>query len=193
MSTDAEEAGDATMVRERGVKIIGLTGKRGVGKTEVANALLADGYVDAHPIEGGKQMAVTFYEYLGIERTRAQRMVYADLKDEPCADLPGGVSSRYFLEHLGHFLMKLGHDWTIGAELKRQKRLGATKIVVSSVAYEENTVRAAGGTIVKVVRPRHKSPAGEKTDKAVDAIVPDMTLTNDGDVASLHRKARMLA
>lgn len=191
--SDAEEAGDVTMVRTRGPKIIGLTGKRGVGKTEVAKALQEDGYVDAHPIEGGKRMAVTFYEYLGIDSDRADRMVFGDLKDEPCSELPGGVTSRYFLEHLGHFLMRLGHDWTIGAELKRQKRMGATKIVVSSVAYEEDAVRAAGGTIVKVVRPRHKSPAGEKTDKAVDAIVPDMTLTNDGDVASLHRKARMLA
>lgn len=191
--SDSEEAGDITMTRTAGTKIIGLTGKRGVGKTEVAKALQDHGYVDAHPIEGGKRMAVTFYEYLGIDSCRAHAMVFGDLKDEPCADLPGGVTSRYFLEHLGHFLMRLGHDWTIGAELKRQKRMGATKIVVSSVCYEEDTVRAAGGTIVKVVRPKHKSPAGEKTDKAVDAIVPDMTLTNDGSIDALKRKALMLA
>lgn len=191
--SDAETAGDETMVRDAGARIIGLTGKRGVGKSEVAKALEAHGYVDAHPIEGGKRMAVTFYEYLGIESDRAARMVFGDLKDEPCADLPGGVTSRYFLEHLGHFLMKLGHEWTIGAELKRQKRMGATKIVVSSVVYEEATVRAQGAKIVKVVRPKHKGPVGDKTDKAVDTIVPDMTLTNDGDVETLRRKALMLA
>lgn len=192
MSQDHVETVDAASVG-RETKIIGLTGKRGVGKTEVALALQEEGYVDAHPIEGGKRMAVTLYEYLGIDSDRAHRMAFGDLKDEPCTELPGGVSSRYFLEHLGHFLMKLGHDWTIGAELKRQKRMGATKIVVSSVVYEEGTVRAEGATIVKVVRPKHKGPAGEKTDKAVDAIDPDIILTNDGDIESLHRRAKMLA
>lgn len=191
--SDQEEAGDITMVRDVGVRIIGLTGRRGVGKTEVASALKEAGYVDAHPIEGGKRMAVAYYEYLGIDPDRAHRMAFGDLKDTPCPELPGGVSSRYFLEHLGYFLQKLGHDWTIGAELNRQKRTGATKIVVSSVAYEEQTVRNAGGVIVKVVRPKHKGPAGEKTDKAVDAITPDITLTNDGDLDALRRKARMLA
>lgn len=176
-----------------GIKIIGLTGKRGVGKTEVAKALQERGYVDAHPIEGGKRMAVTFYQYLGADEETATRMVHGDLKDAPSPILPGGVASRYFLEHLGFFLQRLGHDWTIGAEIARQKRMGATKIVVSSVVYEEATVRSQGAKIVKVVRPRHKSPAGEKTDKAVDAIIPDITITNDGDVDALHRKALLLA
>lgn len=174
-------------------RIIGLTGHRGVGKTEVAKALQEHGYVDAHPIEGGKRMAVAFYEYLGIDPETSHRMAYGDLKDTPHPALPGGVDSRYFLERLGHFLFKLGPEWTIGAELSRQKRMGADKIVVSSVCYEEPVVRRAGGTIVKVVRPGHKGPVGDKTDKAVESIVPDITLVNDGNIERLHKKAAALA
>lgn len=191
--SDQEQAGDITMAKNVEPRIIGLTGKRGVGKTEVAKALQGVGYVDAHPIEGGKRMAVAFYEYLGIDRDIAHRMAFGDLKDVPHPLLPGGKDSRYFLERLGKFLFDLGPDWTIGAELKRQKRMGATKIVVSSVVYEEATVRAQGAKIVKVVRPKHKGPAGDKTDRVVDAIIPDMTLTNDGDIEALKRKAIMLA
>jgi hypothetical protein len=192
--SDQEEAGDITMTRSTSSRIIGLTGRRGVGKTEVAKALQDSGYVDAHPFEGGKRMCVAYYQYLGADEDVANRMVYGDLKDTPSPHLPGNVSSRYFMERFGKWLgTEMGPEWTIGAELARQKRRGAEKIVVSSVVYEEPVVRDAGATIVKVVRPRHKSPPGDKSDKAVDAIVPDLILTNDGDVDALHRKAQMLA
>lgn len=179
---------------EASIKIIGLTGKRGVGKTEVAKALQEHGYVDAHPFEGGKRMCVAYFVYLGIDPDTAERMVSGDLKDTPHPLLPGGVASRFLMERLGEWMgKKLGPPWTIGVELKRQKRMGSTKIVVSSVCYEENEVRNEGGMIAKVTRPGHKSPIGDKTDKAVDAIIPDMALVNDGDTAALHRKAHMLA
>ncbi len=61
----------------------------------------------------------------------------------------------------------------------------AARLIVESVVYEADEVRAAGGVIIRIVRPGHVGPAGMMTDAAEADIEADLEIVNDGDVATL--------
>lgn len=176
--------------------VLGLTGLRGVGKTTAADHLVADyGFVRAHPFDGGKVAAAAYFEHLGASRHEALRMVYDDLRDKPAEILPGRSTPRLFLERFGRFMgVDMGADWTLGAELARLARgQPGRPVVVESVVYEAPVIRAAGGAIVRIVRPHHAGPKGLETDAAQAALEVDETIVNDGDVDKLCRAVARVA
>lgn len=61
-------------------------------------------------------------------------------------------------------------------------------LIVKYVVYEADEIRAAGGKIIRVVRPDFEGPSGMMTDQAEAGIVADIELVNDGDVSDLLRK-----
>lgn len=169
--------------------IIGLTGLRHVGKSKAADHLVdALGFVRAHPFDGGKAAAVAYFAHLGASADEAHCMAYGDQRDQPSPLLPGGVAPRLFLERFGHFMgVGMGADWTLGAELARVWRDHPGRpVVVESVVYEAPVIRAAGGILVRIVRPGHAGPAGVNTDAAQAALDVDMTIINDGDLTKLR-------
>lgn len=177
------------------MRLIGFTGRRGVGKSEAAAALADKDMVRAHAFGPGKAMCVAYFRYCGADEDTANRMVHGDLKDVPSPLLPGNRTPRYFMERLGAFMGQgLGPEWTLGVELAKveRERPGAD-VVVESVVYEEPVVRAAGGKIARITRPHHKGPEGEKTDEAEAKIVPDLTIVNDGSLEDLKRKVLLLS
>ncbi len=108
-----------------GTKIIGLTGRRHVGKSTVAEHMRSKGWQPVHPFAGGKVMVLAYLERLGIPRATGERMVYGDLKDVAHPLLPGDGKCRTLMERFGAFLPReMGPEWTIGVEL----RLGASLI-----------------------------------------------------------------
>ena len=175
--------------------IIGLTGKRNVGKSAAAGFLVEAGFIRAHPFAGGKVASAAYFEYLGATSDEAQRMVNGDLKDLPSDYLPARASPRHWMEQFGKFMgVKMGPDWTLGAELARLKRQSPdTNAVVESVVYEEPQLRAAGGIIVRITRPGHQGAAGENTDAAQADIAADIEIVNDGSLDDLKRKILTIA
>lgn len=174
--------------------MIGLTGRRNVGKTTVADALVEQcGFVRVHAFDGGKEAAFAFFRHCGADTATASRMIWGDLKDVPSALLPGGVAPRHFLEKFGRFMGEvMGVDWTLGLEVARARRAGKP-IVVESLVYEAEWFRREGGIIVRVERPGHEGPAGCESDAVQAAIQADHVLVNDGDIASLSRRAAEVA
>lgn len=169
--------------------VIGLTGRRHVGKTTATNYLFVTyGFARVHAFEGGKVAAAAYFEHLGASAEEARRMVYGDLRDQPSRYLPGNALPRMFLEKFGHFMgVGMGAEWTLGAELERTWRDNPGRpVVVESVVYEAPVIRAAGGLIVRIVRPGHDGPAGIRTDIAQASLDVDATIVNDGDLAKLR-------
>lgn len=168
--------------------LIGLTGRRGVGKSTIARLLMErHGFVVIHPLAGGKAMARLYFERCGASPVEAERMVDGDLKDRPSPFLPGGASPRFFLERFGRFMGdRLGPDWTLGIEVDRALRV-SERVVVESVVYEADFLRARRGFIVGVSRPG-VSITGIESDSVVDRIMPDARIINDCKIEELTRR-----
>lgn len=188
--------------------ILGLTGERNVGKTTIADYLVANyGFVRAHPFEGGKHATLGYYLYIGIPESIAKRMIWGDLKDVPSEYLPNNQTSRYFMEKLGYFMpTELGVEWTLGKELEKiSQDYNKTKfelnsynnlnpqqnitirplhIVVESLVYESSMVEKLG-KIVLVERLLENIIVGEKTSEAVKTVKHDYVIKNYHDKASL--------
>lgn len=162
--------------------IIGLAGFRQVGKSHVADHLVANhGFKKVHPFYGGKVATAAFYRHIGIDADTAWRMVDGDLKDAPCEKLPGGVTSRFFMEKFGKFMgVELGPEWTVGQELRLLRERGTgDRYLIESLVYEDMVVRSNGGVIVRVDRPGVDPTPGLETDVYTERMLVDHVLVND--------------
>lgn len=175
--------------------IIGLSGRRGTGKSLISNHLITHhGFRRLHPFQGGKEACMGYFRHIGAEKDQAERMVNGDLKDLPSNLLPDNQTPRFFMEKLGHFMgVKLGPDWTIGREIKRTMEDDPNaRIIAESIVYEADVLRAQGGFIVGVTRPQ-AGIAGVETDAATAMITPDIEFLNDGDtIPDLERRVDIL-
>lgn len=166
--------------------IIGLTGTRGVGKSEFAKCLVEQhGFQKVHPFAGGKVATRAYFHHLGIDADTAFRMTDLDLKEQPCDLLPGRATPRFFMEKFGNFMATtLGTEWTLGAEIDRALRhQPEIPLVAESVVYEADMIRSKGGVIIKITRNQSKALAidAPETDPYVAAIVPDIAFENNFD------------
>jgi hypothetical protein len=174
--------------------LIGITGKRNVGKSTVA-ALLEQryGFARVHAFDGGKEAALAYFRHVTGLAPMAERMVYGDLKDVPSPYLPGNAAPRYFLEKFGNFMgVTLGVEWTLAMEIARVRReTPNAPIVVESVVYEAPWFKAQGGFVLRLERPEHEGPAGIASDSVQAAIEADETI-EARSVDELERKANLL-
>lgn len=172
--------------------ILGLTGERNVGKTTIADYLVANyGFVRAHPFEGGKHATLGYYLYIGIPESIAKRMIWGDLKDTPSPYLPNNQTSRYFMEKFGYFMpTELGIEWTLGKELEKIERNQVLnrplRVIVESLVYESSMVEKLG-KIVLVERLLENTIVGEKTSEAVKTVKHDYVIKNYHDKDYLYK------
>jgi len=160
--------------------MVGLTGKRNVGKTTFADVLEQEfGFNRIHAFESGKVAAEAYFasvlRHLPDGADIARRMVYGDLKDQPSQYLPGNASPRYYMERTGHFHgAELGVEWTLGMEVRAALAMHPNApIVVESVVYESPWFREQGGKVVRLVRPDFDGPVGVKSDEAQATLAAD--------------------
>lgn len=180
-------------------RIIGLTGYRGTGKSEIARHLCErHGFASVHAFAGGKAASEAYFRHLGASEVMAWEMVHGALRDVPSKllpimaqhDSPGRrdhATPRYFMEMFGNFMgATLGTDWTAGAEIRRHLRdMPGRDIVLESVVYEDQVVRDFGGVIIRIDRAGALG-RGLKTDEAVTRITPDAVFLNEaGTVAEM--------
>lgn len=173
--------------------LIGLTGRRHVGKSTVSELLESTfGFTRVHAFDGGKVAAVSLFEHITGDHDIAIRMVYGDLKDVTSPHLPLSVAPRYFLEKFGRFMgVEMGVDWTLAMEINRVRRMSpASPIVAESLVYEVDWFRANGGYIVRIERQDYDSPS-VGSDSFQAAIQADVTISARS-VAELEDKALRL-
>ena len=141
--------------------LIGITGKRNVGKSTAAIILENEfGFTKVHAFDAGKYASSAFFEYITGSDAIAYEMVYGDLKDKPSEYLPGNVAPRYFLERFGRFMgVDMGVEWTLAMEINRVRRnYPNANIVVESLVYEAPWFVKNGGTILRLERPEFAGP-----------------------------------
>jgi hypothetical protein len=163
--------------------IIGLSGRRGVGKSRVADHLVErHGFSRIHPFQGGKAACVGYFVHVGATVEEAARMVNGDLKDKPCGLLPDNQTPRYFMERFGQFMgVQMGPEWTIGQEIRLAlERDPDARLIAESIVYEVDVIRDMGGVIVEITRDG-STLSGLETDKATALITPDMRFENNGN------------
>lgn len=160
--------------------LLGITGKRNVGKSTVA-ALLEEryGFARAHAFDGGKAAAEAYFVHTTGDLATASRMVYGDLKDKPSPHLPGRVAPRFFLEKFGHFMgVTMGVDWTLAMEITRIRRESPrAPIVVESLVYEAPWFKAQGGVVLRLERPDFDGPEGIESDSVQALVEADYTIS----------------
>lgn len=163
--------------------IIGLSGRRGVGKSRVADHLVErHGFSRIHPFQGGKAASVGYFVHVGATPEEAGRMVNGDLKDKPCGLLPDNQTPRYFMERFGQFMgVQMGPEWTIGQEIRLAlERDPDARLIAESIVYEVDVIRDMGGVIVEITRDG-STLTGLETDKATALITPDIRFENNGN------------
>lgn len=171
--------------------MIGLTGRRNVGKTTIANLLEEEfGFERVHAFDSGKIAAAAWFDAVGGD---GHEMVFGSLKDVPSSHLPGNVAPRFFLEKFGHFMgVTMGVEWTLAMEISLAKaRNPNAPIVVESVVYEAPWFRSAGGKIVRVNRLNHDGPIGIESD-AVQAIIAADCIISAENLSDLRQAARRM-
>ena len=175
------------------VPVIALTGRRRTGKSSLTDRLCErTGYEHAHPFNAGKALIRGWLRSRGASASEADRMVDGDLKDSPCGAFPRGPdgsrrSPRYLMEELGAFMpAALGPEWTLGVEIRRVTRRGASGIVLSSAAHEAGEIAAMPRSlIIRIVSDEEARSARaggvNLTDLACDGVAADLTFRNDMD------------
>ena len=179
------------------MKIIGLTGFRGVGKSEFAEHLKKiHGFTSVHAFAGGKCASEAYFRHIvgpDFQPEMAHEMVHGCLRDTPLPYFPKlrdnegnptdqHATPRYFMEMFGNFMATtLGPEWTLGTEINLLERSGFNgNLIVESVVYEDQIIREKGGMVVRIDRPGAGS-RGLKTCAVVEKITPDVIFLNDGD------------
>lgn len=182
--------------------IIGLTGRRGVGKSEIANLLnQLYGFRVIHPFAPGKAMLCGYYRYMGVPEAVAVAMTDGALKDTPFAEIyirrtthtdiavselgMPWASSREAMESLGWILGSMpGSPFTLPSAYARARSNvdPDTNLVVESVVYEVEQLQSLEPTlIIRVDWPHHDSGiVGQHTDQATDKIIADLKFDNPG-------------
>lgn len=174
--------------------VLGLTGGRGAGKSYLCEILEEMEFTRVHPFNPGKATLRGYYVSRGATEEQAMAMTDGALKDLPAPDgvLPVDIetgrphTSRFVMERLGQFMARrLGLDSTIGRELAHWSHLGAERVLVDSVVYEDAYIRTyPNAVIMRLDLAEGLGNSGiqaETSDRHVAQIVPDVILVNYKD------------
>jgi hypothetical protein len=187
------------------VKIIGLTGFAGSGKSAIADRLVKrHGFQRIKFADPLKTMLRGLLASVGTSDVETRRMIEGDLKQVPL-DVLGGRTPRYVMQTLG---TEWGRDlidpdlWVTlfkrRLEFTRRIDLLAhpldlpdrvhTKIVVDDVRFvnEAKVIQANGGEVWRVIRDAAPSAGDHQSEIEQLSIVPTRTVRNNGTFDDLR-------
>jgi hypothetical protein len=167
--------------------LIGLQGLAGSGKSTAARYLTMNHRFERAPFaQTLKRMLVT----LGVPH----EIVDGDntAKAQPL-DVLNGKSLRHAAQTLGTEWGRncMGEDFWVNTWARRIE--GVPRVVADDVRFpnEVGKIKALGGFVIRLVRPGAGVIGNEKhASENVVNLPYDYTITNDGDVAALHRNLR---
>jgi deoxynucleotide monophosphate kinase-like protein len=170
--------------------LIGLIGKRRVGKDTAALGLVRNGYKALRFATPLKDMIRAYLAAVGTDKATIEKMIEGDLKEMPVTCF-NGHSARYVMQTLGTDWGRkyLGKD--IWVQACRETWRQYTYAVVTDVRFknEAEAIKADGGTLVRIIRPKLRiSVDDHKSEKELEGIKEDILISNSGTVAQFHRK-----
>ena len=168
------------------VKIIGLSGLAGSGKSAITKYLVEQhGFVNAKFAGGLKVMTRAFLAYRGVDEATIERMIEGDLKEVSTRYL-GGRSPRYFMQKLGHEFGRLCIHEDLWIDTTADHIAGLPKVVLDDTRYpnEAGLVWRHGGIVARVQRPSNNLDVGQHASEVMD-FEADVHLLNNGSLESL--------
>jgi len=169
------------------VRVIGLSGFAGCGKTTVARYLIEQwGFVRVRFADPLKDM-------LRVVDLN-DRHLDGDLKETPC-DILGDRTPRSVLQELGtdFFRNRVSPNFWVNAWKRRvQAHMDMEEYIVADDVRFPNEAAAIfhfGGALARITRPDNTLDVGKHESEAyIESIAPDVHLINDGTLNDLFRK-----
>ncbi len=156
--------------------LIGLTGKKGAGKDEVAKILGEMGYDRIAFADPLKSMART----IGWDGSKEEL--------PPCPHC-GMLRGRQLLQVLGTEAVRDHIDQAAWLKVARRDLEHLDRAVVTDVRFqnEADMIRDLGGKIWRVVRSGYEGD-GHSSEREQDLILHDRKIVNDGDLDDLRNE-----
>lgn len=189
--------------------LVGMVGKKRSGKDSFASTLTGERgfqrFAFADPMKAYALRVDPLIRVASSESSYYRTPVY-----DPTVRLSGLVEAigwetakeirevRRYLQGVGSELRPIDEDFWVRATMEPALQARYTRgvpVVITDVRFpnEVEAVRAAGGTVVRVVRPGLESTDTHISETALDAIEADVTVYNAGTLEDLARQARSLA
>jgi rhodanese-related sulfurtransferase len=176
--------------------LIGLLGHAGSGKSTVAGMLEdLDFAVESFAKPLKDCVSATFgWDRTLLEGETPEARAWRERVDPWWAERLGepGLTPRWALQRVGTEAMRAGlHEDVWIASLQRRLKGREGSVVVSDVRMpnEAAAVRAAGGKLVRIVRPGAPcTVTAHVTESALDELAADVNLINDGTLEELREQ-----
>lgn len=186
-------------------KIVGIAGRKRHGKDTGANYLREGGFTATALADPCKQIVMDLY---GLTWDQ----VYGSDAEKEAVDLRWGLSPRRIMQLMGTGVGRLihpetwirkcleniragqeGHPHVVRDDVRRcfrTRNTPTTAWVISDIRFpnEAAHVRAAGGVVIKVVRPGMPDTDTDESETSVDLVEADHIIDNDGSLEDLRKK-----
>jgi len=171
------------------MKLIGLVGRKSVGKDTAALVLTQQGYQIAKFAGALKAMIAGYLDYIGLTED-AIRVIIEDYRvKEVESDYFCGRSPRHAMQTLGTEWGRdlMAQDIWVRACMLRCKSLD--KAVITDVRFpnEVAAVKEAGGSVIRIVRNASRVD-NHASENFIDSLAVDHEISNNGTITELHQK-----
>lgn len=159
------------------MNLIGMTGKRGSGKTSAAQGLERLGWLHLNFADPVKEVVSRVYGVSYDELSDTVR------KEVPLSRYPF-LSPRELMQRVGTELFRDGISQTTWIEAFKRQAVLYPQVVCSDVRFpnEAAAIREMGGTIIRVTNPqvdRNDAASQHSSETKIDEIVADWVVVND--------------
>jgi len=171
------------------MKLIGLVGRKSVGKDTAAMVLTQQGYQIAKFAGGLKAMIAGYLAYIGVPEDAIKAIIEDYRVKETPSGYFGGKTPRYVMQTLG---TEWGRD-LIAPQLWVQSCLwhceSLGKAVITDVRFpnEVAAVKEQGGTVIRIVRNASRVD-NHASENFIDSLAVDHEISNNGTIDELHQK-----
>lgn len=171
------------------MKLIGLVGRKSVGKDTAAMVLTQQGYLIAKFAGALKAMIRGYLEYIGLGPDAITAIIEDYRLKEVESDYFCGRTPRHAMQTLGTEWGRdlMAPDIWVKACMQRCHSLG--KAVITDVRFpnEVAAVKEAGGIIIRITRNASRVD-NHASENFIDSLAVDHEISNNGTITELHEK-----